>query len=203
MEGEATLLALIKGPATQGLEDEIQLAEPQSHKKQKPLEREISEITIVPLAENEVDVELHQLELFNPIRSVEDVTHKVEEKNRQMEEKSDELRRHLDEGRQRHNHCLRMESSIFKALLAPALHCTVFITKLGLLGVGDPGLKKGDKVTILFGIPLPMILRSGSAPCYHTMVGKARVSGIMNGELMKFVDDGLLKKRIFHIVEVL
>jgi hypothetical protein len=78
-----------------------------------------------------------------------------------------------------------LASSLFKALLSPVLHCTVLIAKLGLLGVGSLGLKKGDKVTILFGIPVPMILRSGSAPCYHTTVGKARVSGIINGELMK------------------
>jgi hypothetical protein len=44
------------------------------------------------------------------------------------------------------------------------------------------------------------ILRSASAPCYYTMVGKARVSGIMNGEPMKFVEDGLLKENIFHII---
>jgi hypothetical protein len=31
------------------------------------------------------------------------------------------------------------------------------------------------------------------------MVGKARVSGIMNGELMKLVDEGSLKGRLFHI----
>jgi hypothetical protein len=82
---------------------------------------------------------------------------------------------------------------------SPAFHSTIFITKLGWLGIGDPGLKKEDKGSIFFGIPIPIVLHSGSAPCYHVMVGKARVSGIMNGELMKLVDDRSLKGRLFHI----
>jgi hypothetical protein len=140
------------------------------------------------MAQNEVKEELHQLELLNTARGVEDGKRQLEEEICRLKE----MTRQLEEG-------IYLASCLLIALLSPALHCTVFISKLGLLGVGGPGLKKGDKVTIVFGIPMPIVLRCGSAPCYHTMVGKARVNGIMNGELMKFVDDGLLKEKIFHI----
>ena len=173
----------------QGAEDKAQRGEAKDHEQQKYLKKEISETANVPAIQNELNKELDRLEELETLR-------RLEEENHQLKE---EFRRFTEDPLQSEEHRLRMISHHAKDFFSPALHCTFFITKLGLLGVGDPGLKKGDKVTILFEIPMPIILRSGSAPCYHTMVGKARVGGITNGELMKFIDDGLLKERLFHI----
>jgi hypothetical protein len=139
-----------------------------------------------PAQEQEELSQLKQLETL----------HLLEEENRRLKE---ELRRYEEDPLLNEERILRMASHFVGDFLSPAFHSTIFITKLGWLGIGDHGLKKGDKVSILFGIPIPIVLRSGSAPCYHTMVGKARVSGIMNGELMKLVDDGSLKGRLFHV----
>jgi hypothetical protein len=181
------------------------LGEAQDQEQQNYLEKIISETTKVAMSQSELGEELYQLRLLennrrlkDEIRRLEDEICRLEGENRQREEyirKITGAKDHL----QAEDYLLRTAPCYIKDLLSPVLHCTMFITKLGFLGLGDPGLKKGDKVTILFGIPMPMVLRPGRAPCYHTMVGKARVSGIMNGELMKFVDDGLLKEKIFHI----
>ena len=173
----------------QGVENKVQRGEAHDHEQQKYLEKEISETANFPTIQNKLDKELRRLEDLETLRRLGEENHHLEE----------ELRRFTEDPLHSEEHRLRTVSHYVKDILSPALHCTVFITKLGLLGVGDPGLKKGDKVTILFGIPMPIILRSSSAPCYHTMVGKAGVGEIMNGELMKYIDDGLLKERLFHI----
>jgi hypothetical protein len=170
---------------------QIQLGEAQDQEQQNYLEKNFSETTKVAMSQNELGEELYQLELLETNRRLKDENRQLKEQLRKYTGTEDHL--------QIEDYLLRKAPRWIKDFLSPVLHCTVFITKLGLLGMGDPGLKKGDKVTILFGIPMPMALRCGSAPFYHTMVGKARVNGIMNGELMKFVDDGLLKEKIFHI----
>jgi hypothetical protein len=71
------------------------------------------------MAQNEVKEELHQLELLNTARGVEDGNRQLEEKIRRLKE----MTRQLEES-------ICLASSLFKALLSPALHCTVFITKL-------------------------------------------------------------------------
>jgi len=194
-EYQPGLDALTGIAAVQELEDEIQLGELQEQLKY--LDKEISETINVAMQQNEIN-ELHELELLETNHGFEDGNRQLEDESRQLKE---EIRNYIgtEDHLQIWDYRLRKVPRDAKDRLSLALHCTVFVTKLGLLGWGSPGLKKGDKVTILFGIPIPMVLRSGSAPCYHTMVGKARISGIMNGELMKFVDDGTLKERIFHI----
>jgi hypothetical protein len=204
-EYQPELDALAGDAAFQEPEDEIQLGEAQDQEQQDYLEKKVSETTKVAMSQNELGEELYQLELLETNPRLEDEIRRLKDENRRLNDKirqSDEqLYKYTgaEDRLQIEDYLLRTAPRWFKDSLSPVLHCTVFITKLGLLGLGDPGLKKGDKVTILFGIPMPMVLRSGRAPCYHTIVGKARVSGIMNGELMKFVDDGLLKEKIFHI----
>jgi hypothetical protein len=80
VELEKLLLALIKAPAAQRLEDEIQLAEAQNQEQQKSLEKKISETTNVPMAQNKVKEELHQLELLDTTRGVEDGNPQLEER---------------------------------------------------------------------------------------------------------------------------
>jgi hypothetical protein len=79
-------------------------------------------------------------------------------------------------------------------------HCTVFTTKLGLLGIGTPGTKSGDKLVLLFGMPMPFILREkGGGTGSHVMVGLGRAGGIMNGELMAYLESGFFKEKTFFV----
>ena len=63
---------------------------------------------------------------------------------------------------------------------------TFFSTRTGLVGVGSRGIRSGDEVTIWFGAPIPLVVRSCAAPeeSYSTLIGSAYVGGIMNGEMV-------------------
>lgn len=73
----------------------------------------------------------------------------------------------------------------------------IFLTRSGFHGIGVSMLQEGDIVAILFGCAIPTVLRDHGG--YYTFVGPCRVNGIMLGEMMKFVDDGILKERTFEI----
>ena len=57
------------------------------------------------------------------------------------------------------------------------------ITSKGYVGWAHPRAEKGDKVCILKGCSVPILLRSRPEGCY-VVVGDAYVHGIMNGEAM-------------------
>jgi hypothetical protein len=79
-------------------------------------------------------------------------------------------------------------------------HCTVFTTKLGLIGIGTPGVKSGDKLVLLFGMPMPFILREkGGGTKSHIMMGLGRAGGIMNGELMAYLESGFFEEKTLFI----
>ncbi|PQE32050.1 hypothetical protein CJF32_00001646 [Rutstroemia sp. NJR-2017a WRK4] len=79
-------------------------------------------------------------------------------------------------------------------------HCTMFSTKLGLVGAGPSGVKSGDKLVSLFGMPMPFILREKRGGTRsHTMVGLGRAGGIMNGELMAYLERGFVEENTFFV----
>ncbi|KAH7336020.1 hypothetical protein BKA66DRAFT_448622 [Pyrenochaeta sp. MPI-SDFR-AT-0127] len=57
---------------------------------------------------------------------------------------------------------------------------TLFVTSRGYLGVGDDGVKEGDKVCIFLGAPVPFILRDYGT-MLHQLVGECYVHDIMYG----------------------
>ena len=66
-----------------------------------------------------------------------------------------------------------------------------FITENGYMGLGPEHMKKGDFIFVLFGGPVPFLLRDagnhyvpkeGPKPC-HTLIGDCFVQGIMDGEV--------------------
>jgi hypothetical protein len=67
-----------------------------------------------------------------------------------------------------------------------------FVTKSGFYGTCVPDSREGDIVSILFGSPVPLILRptnssvlvAGCERGTHFLVGASYVSGIMNGEMV-------------------
>lgn len=64
---------------------------------------------------------------------------------------------------------------------------TLFKTMKGMLGLGHLTIKPGDLVTLLWGLPSPIILRPQNDSCSDgfTFVGDAYVDQIMHGEFLK------------------
>jgi hypothetical protein len=58
-----------------------------------------------------------------------------------------------------------------------------FITSRGYLGLGPVAMLPGDRVVVLFGAELPLILRRDNEG-YYQVIGEAYVHGVMDGEVM-------------------
>lgn len=66
------------------------------------------------------------------------------------------------------------------------LRRTIFKTRKGMLGLGHLAIKPGDVVTLLWGLPSPIILRPRNDGSHNfTFVGDAYVDKIMHGEFLK------------------
>ena len=61
------------------------------------------------------------------------------------------------------------------------LDTTFFTTRHGLIGIGVPGIRRGDKVTIWFNARVPFLIRHDEVGKYCRLVGVAYVGGIMDG----------------------
>jgi hypothetical protein len=96
------------------------------------------------------------------------------------------------------NPAYQYTSAYRNALATSLLGRSFFTTTTGFLGIGVPGIRRGDVITILFGAELPFVLRQNGEVCQ--MIGACYVSGMMDG---KFVDyeyrSGLLLARKFVI----
>jgi hypothetical protein len=60
----------------------------------------------------------------------------------------------------------------------------LFSTETGYVGSGPKKLQHGDILCILFGCPLPLVMRIQTDKSYG-IVGAAYVHGIMNGEFLR------------------
>lgn len=93
------------------------------------------------------------------------------------------------------------ETNTFELDLQILLHTMIdkrfFVTDSGFFGIGVNDIQKGDRVVLLFGFDTPMVVRQHGS--YFTLVGGARVGGVMQGQLMEFVDNGTLVERTFEI----
>ncbi|KAK1072240.1 hypothetical protein LTR74_002814 [Friedmanniomyces endolithicus] len=75
--------------------------------------------------------------------------------------------------------------SEYRQALQEHLPCrTFFTTRNGLVGVGMPGVRAGDQVTIWFGAPVPFIVRECEDDDTYKLVGAAYVAGIMEGQMV-------------------
>jgi len=81
---------------------------------------------------------------------------------------------------------LLLPSNEYEDCLAERLFgATFFTTRGGFIGVGVPGIRKGDQVTIWFGAKPTFIVRPSQEaedPC--SLVGAAYVGGIIEGEIV-------------------
>jgi hypothetical protein len=75
------------------------------------------------------------------------------------------------------------EKRLFRQHSTLLLHRRSFIlTETGRMGIAaDSPPKSGDEVWILFGCPLPVILRQ-TTQCRYNLISQAWVTGLMNGE---------------------
>jgi hypothetical protein len=71
------------------------------------------------------------------------------------------------------------------------LFCTAEDESKGvLLGIGPESLKKGDKVWVIAGADVPMVLRQGGGEGEWSLVGECYVHGIMEGKAVHDVSGG-------------
>lgn len=69
-----------------------------------------------------------------------------------------------------------------QSLLLGRAPMSIFITDGGAIGVGPPNLEKDDAICILYGGPVPYVLRPTSTPEKYTFIGDCYVHGWMHGE---------------------
>jgi hypothetical protein len=66
-----------------------------------------------------------------------------------------------------------------------------------MYGLGPSDLARGDKVCVLQGCSVPVILRP--VDDHHILIGEAKVPGIMNGEAVKGIEEGEEEPEDFFI----
>jgi len=83
-----------------------------------------------------------------------------------------------DEERQGEFHSL-----VIAAMAHFAVRRRFFVTRKGHMGLGPPGTENGDRICILKGCSVPVLLRKEGE--FHHLVGEVYVCGIMDGEMME------------------
>ncbi|KAF2837601.1 hypothetical protein M501DRAFT_937224 [Patellaria atrata CBS 101060] len=92
----------------------------------------------------------------------------------------------------------KTEDDYRRALYDKIRNRSFFTTEGGFMARGMPFVRKGDQVVIIFGAPVPFVLRSCGD--YYKIVGVAYVGGIMEGELVdELYHKGLMKEQEFLI----
>lgn len=90
------------------------------------------------------------------------------------------------------------ESKMFDKYLKEATqNRRLFITSKGYIGLGHQRAEKDDRLCILYGSPVPYILRPHSD--YWTLVGQCYAHGLMNGEIGEALERGEASSQIFEI----
>ncbi|PMD41896.1 hypothetical protein L207DRAFT_565647 [Hyaloscypha variabilis F] len=72
-----------------------------------------------------------------------------------------------------------------------------FITETGYMGLGPPMMQAGDKICIIYGCHIPMVLREVGDS--HLLVGECYVYGMMMGEMIAELEAGKRTEERFHI----
>lgn len=82
----------------------------------------------------------------------------------------------------------------------PAMqHYVAIITSTGRLGWARPGISEKDRVVVLQGCPMPVILRQVDET-HHILMGPCFIVGLMNGEAAEAVKAGHTKAEEFRIL---
>jgi hypothetical protein len=74
-----------------------------------------------------------------------------------------------------------------------------FITKRGRMGLGPADLQLGDRIVVFDGCSIPLVVRASGDGVSAVLIGETYTSGIMEGEVMNMVAEGVCKKRIISL----
>ncbi|KAK5686495.1 hypothetical protein LTS10_002614 [Elasticomyces elasticus] len=91
-------------------------------------------------------------------------------------------------------------AKIYREFKLTMIGAALFTTALGFFGLGYNLVRPGDCVAVLFGGQAPFVLRPTGKPSEYALVGQCFVHGIMHGELIKLLDQGLLETEWFVLV---
>lgn len=94
---------------------------------------------------------------------------------------------------------LRMTKHVFGTLSTLSRHNSAMQTRDGLIGWGPADATPGDIVVVAMGCPMPLILRHIGDSKYH-LIGACWVLGLMNGEAVKAVKEGMKPLQTMDIV---
>ncbi|KAF7919348.1 uncharacterized protein EAE97_011680 [Botrytis byssoidea] len=74
----------------------------------------------------------------------------------------------------------------------------LLVTASGYIGFVPNETKRGDKICILYGMDVPVVLRKNQDGTYE-LIGPCYVHGVMEGELMNDMQNGVFEERVFDI----
>lgn len=94
---------------------------------------------------------------------------------------------------------IRASQSTELALISYAQSRRRFGTESGMQGIGPQAMKPGDVVCVLFGGPVPYILRKTDTDNVYRVVGECYLRGIMLGRPIDMWREGLLAKEWFTL----
>ena len=77
----------------------------------------------------------------------------------------------------------------------------LFVTKTGYIGIASAGVIAGDRVTIVLGSDMPLLLRRREESNHMRFISEAYVHDIMDGELMQGCEEEDYS-RVFHDVYI-
>jgi len=78
-----------------------------------------------------------------------------------------------------------------EAVLKIGMKRRFFVTRAGRMGLGPANTRLGDRVVVVQGCSVPLVMRKADDDGGHmVLVGEAHVSGLMAGEVMQEVDQG-------------
>lgn len=77
------------------------------------------------------------------------------------------------------------------------MHKSFFLTNSGYMGLGPESIQNGDLICIVFGCPIPLLLRKTGD--FYLLVGEIYVYGMMRGEMIVELEAGKLTEHEFVI----
>jgi hypothetical protein len=69
------------------------------------------------------------------------------------------------------------------------------VSKKGFISLIPSRAQQGDMIYILFGCSVPVIIRKWND--HHVFIGESYVHGIMDGQVIKMLNEGILKQEQF------
>ena len=82
------------------------------------------------------------------------------------------------------NRCAAFQEDFVTAIESSLQFRTLFVTHTGYIGLGPLTMQPNDKVCVLLGCSVPVVIRT-QAPNRHILIGECYMHGIMDGESLE------------------